>query len=180
MYLRVGMNGPLATGDIVRAENGLYYIVMSPACDLEVRNCGVANTGVALLAQVATVELAVRDKVTQRVAEIIEKEQDQGREITDEHRKAVVDEQQKKACDDFAFGNGKLPKKNEYLHAMPPIEDEECRYVVFRDVMSVPLSSIKDLFAKTGLRVSPPFLKDIQSRFASYYGRQGQPEVDFS
>ena len=180
MYLRVGMNDPLATGDIIRAIDGLYYIVMSPACDLEMRNCGVANSGMALLAQVATVELAVRDKVAQRVAEITKKEQGQGREITDAHRKEIADQQQKKACNEFMFGNGKCPKLNEYLHAMPPIEGEECRYVVFRDVRSVPLSTIESQFVKTGLRVSPPFLKNIQSRFVSYYGRQGQPEIDFS
>ena len=26
--------------------------------------------------------------------------------------------------------------------------------------------------------ISSPFLKDIQSRFSSYYGRQGQPDMD--
>lgn len=180
MYLRVGMDEPLATGDIIRAKDGMYYVVMSPACDIEVRDCGVTNSGMVLLAQVATVEVAVRDKVAQKVAEILMKEQQQGQVITEEHRKTVLEQQQKKACHDFSFGSGLQPKKCEYLHAMPPIEGDECRYVVFRDVMSVSVSSVEGQFSKTGLRVSPPFLKDIQSRFVAYYGRQGQPEVDFS
>ena len=54
------------------------------------------------------------------------------------------------------------------------------QYVAFRKVLHLPYEKVDKEFSRSGLRIAPPFLKDIQARVASYYGRQGQPDVDYS
>lgn len=178
MYLQVDKECPLKTGDIVRKTgtdmNG-YYMVMSPACDLVVRDCGLSNSGSVMLVKLATIAESAQDKINQKIAE--KKKKSTGVELTEEQIREIIDG----TVSDFNFGCGtKEPKKCEYLHPMPPVDERECRYVSFRDVLTIPYAEMTSAYEKTGMRVSPPFLKNIQARFASYYGRQGQPDVAFS
>lgn len=72
-------------------------------------------------------------------------------------------------------------KKN--IHALPPSYGFEGGLVDFFNVTSCPYPA-DDKFNKEytsiELSVSGEFLKDLLSRFSSFYGRQGQPVVDLT
>ena len=168
MYLNVGKSQALKTGDVVMTKDrdGVeYYLVMSPACDLVVRKTGTPKTESVLLAGiVSTAEAAVRslsDKMAQWKNQGVD--EDACKRNAESHLKKFRDQ-----------------TDPEYVHSIPAIKDMPGQYVAFRKVLHLPYEKVDKEFSRSGLRVAPPFMKDIQARFASYYGRQGQPDIDYS
>lgn len=168
MYLNVDKTQFLKTGDIIvnRSENGNeYYLVMSPACDLVVRKTGTPKTeSVLLVGIVLTAEAAVR-KVNDKLAIW------QNQHLSDDQCAQNV----KNFLRDF-----RKQADPEYVHSIPSVKNMPGQYVAFRKVLHLPYEEVDSKFSRTGLRVAPPFMKDIQARFASYYGRQGQPDIDYT
>ena len=175
-YLRVATEGPLKTGDVLLKDKE-YYLVISPACDLVVRECGTTNTEFVVLLKLVSTEDAAESKVREKVAKFIKQVKENSKKDPTE---AELKAQKEKVYSGFRFEQGKKPRTYEYVHAIPSVSDMGAKYVAFRSVISVPYDKVLDEFARTGLRVAPPFLKDIQSRFASYYGRQGQPDINYA
>ena len=175
-FLRVATEGPLKTGDIL-LKNKEYYLVISPACDLVVRECGVTNTEFAVLLKLVSTEDAAECKVRERIAKFTKQVKDNSHKKPTE---ADLQAQKEKVYSGFRFEKEKKPRTYEYVHAIPSVAGIGATYVAFRTVTSVPYDKVFLEFARTGLRVAPPFLKDIQSRFASYYARQGQPDINYS
>lgn len=168
MYLNVGKSQVLKTGDVIMTKGGgepEYYLVMSPACDLVVRKTGTPKTeSVLLVGIVSTAEAAARslsDKIIQW--------KNQG-----------ADEDMCKRNEESHLKKFRDQTDPEYVHSVPCIKDMPRQYVAFRKVLHLPYEKVDKEFSRSGLRIAPPFLKDIQARFASYYGRQGQPDVDYS
>lgn len=168
MYLNVGKSQVLKTGDVIMTNGGgetEYYLVMSPACDLVVRKTGTPKTeSVLLVGIVSTAEAAARslsDKIIQW--------KNQG-----------ADEDMCKRNEESHLKKFRDQTDPEYVHSIPCIKDMPRQYVAFRKVLHLPYEKVDKEFSRSGLRIAPPFLKDIQARFASYYGRQGQPDVDYS
>lgn len=168
MYLNVGKSQVLKTGDVIMTKGGSeteYYLVMSPACDLVVRKTGTPKTeSVLLVGIVSTAEATARslsDKIVQW--------KNQG-----------ADEDTCKRNEESYLKRFREQTDPEYVHSVPCIKDMPRQYVAFRKVLHLPYEKVDKEFSRSGLRIAPPFLKDIQARFASYYGRQGQPDVDYS
>ena len=175
-YLRVATEGPLKTGDVLLKDKE-YYLVISPACDLVVRECGTTNTEFVVLLKLVSTEDAAETKVREKVAKFIKQVKENSKKDPTE---AELKAQKEKVYLGFRFEQGKKPRTYEYVHAIPSVSEMRAKYVAFRSVISVPYDKAFDEFARTGLRVAPPFLKDIQSRFASYYGRQGHPDINYT
>ena len=168
MYLNVDKTRDFKTGDIISTtgEKGVeYYLVMSPACDLVVRKTGTPKTeSVLLVGIVSTVEAASRG-LSDKLA--LWKKQGE----TEETCRRNTENFLKKFREQKAL---------EYVHLVPMIKDMPMQYVAFRKVLHLPYEKVDKEFARTGFRIAPPFMKDIQARFASYYSRQGQPDIDYS
>ena len=144
----------VATGDIVARDDN-RFIVLSPACDVAVRdeNSGkpVINAESIVLAPIYTLS---REEFVRKG---ILREDDNA-----DRRKKILDEIIKGQREKYVF----LPE-----------------YRVIRagviDLQNLITWSLVEFLESDRLgTVTGAFLKDIQARFAAYYGRQGQPDLD--
>jgi hypothetical protein len=69
-----------------------------------------------------------------------------------------------------------------YYHWLPKTDfcdfDFEGGFLNFRKLETVNKADFDEQFETPSIQISPFFVKDIVSRFASYYARQGQPDID--
>ena len=68
-------------------------------------------------------------------------------------------------------------RRNHY-HWLPETDFFEGGILNFRKLISLNKENFGEKFAKPEIQISPSFVKDIVSRFSSYYARQGQPDID--
>ena len=66
----------------------------------------------------------------------------------------------------------------QYRHWLPPTDFFEGGVVNFRKLKTLHEKDFKEQFETPSIQISPFFVKDIISRFSSYYARQGQPDID--
>lgn len=149
VYTRNLDDGKLATGSILANDNQHYFIVLSPACDLAIRKNGDYKTDSILL---------------------------------------VYIEETNKIIDPLLEGIKTVNKKNDrlmkfytntealYYHWLPCTSLFKGGIINFRKVTSIPKESLSD-YGFCDIKISPYFIKDIISRFSSYYARQGQPDI---
>jgi len=153
-YIKPPIRQFIATGDIIEKDQ-IRYIVLSPACDVAVRNVvddkPVINAERVLLAPLIPVSRA----------KFLEK-----KIISEAHnseaRRKILDEIIKGQREKFVF--------------LPPYEEIYASVVDLQNVYTWDLDQF--FTAQRIATISGQFLKDIQSRFASYYGRQGQPDLN--
>ena len=69
-------------------------------------------------------------------------------------------------------------KINRY-HFLPVVSNFNGGFVDFADITLVTENNLNDKYEIMKLRISEPFMKNISGRFSSYFGRQGQPDLDF-
>lgn len=169
------------TGCILKEKNqNKFYIVLSPACDLVERGNDKCNTDRALL-----VEIQILDEL-----------------LNDSGHKIFNDD----CFIDNICGNKKIKKilpknsspeegylsknkseelkifkqnKKNYYHWLP----STCYFnngavINFRRVSTYSQEELDNSFNSPVIQVASPFLKDIISRFSSYYARQGQPDIN--
>lgn len=153
MYISPPINNRINTGCILKKkESEQYYIVMNPACDLAERSNGGCNTDRALLVEIQPIKDIYPDFNWDKLSKKDEKELEK------------------------TYKNN----KSLYYHWLP----KTCFYlggvINFRRVSTYTEDEINNLFNNSTVQVSAPFLKDIISRFSSYYARQGQPDIDIS
>ena len=67
-----------------------------------------------------------------------------------------------------------------YYHWLPKIKYFDGGFLNFRKLKTVDKINFCDEFETPSFQISPFFVKDIIARFASFYGRQGQPDIDSS
>lgn len=157
MFLLPPLRDQLCPGSIVvrKKENdktGPFYIIMNPPCDLVSRDGGSYKTERILLAEIKPYS---------------------------EIQKLIL-----RKCSDEKDRKEKLTKalNNEYAlfyHWLPKIDKIfEGGFINFRRLTAVKPSEFDRDFKKNSVQISPSFMKNILSRFSSYYGRQGQPELD--
>jgi hypothetical protein len=156
-YIRPPIRKHIATGDIVE-HGGVRYIVLSPACDVAVRDEDdkgnpIINADRVVLAPLIRVarEYFLRSGI---IAEV----------DNADRRKKILEDLIKGQREKYAFLPG-------YGDIYPAVVD-------LQNIHSWTLDQFLD--ANRIATVSGIFLKDIQSRFSSYYGRQGQPDLDKS
>lgn len=156
-YIIPPIRGHIATGDILQYEDK-KYIVLSPPCDVAVRG---ENVGRPII-NAKSIVLAP---------------------LIPLHRTSFVQEGliHEGSGSDNAKGVKKLleelikGKREKYVF-LPGYREIDPAVADLQNLCTWPLD--KYLSAKRTATVSGAFLKDIQSRFASYYGRQGQPDLN--
>ena len=125
-----------------------WFVVMSPACDLVPRG----KNGAPNTDQILLVEIESVDKI-----------------LDGSKSKGKVSE----LCSN----------KRTYYHWLPKTDFFEGGILNFRkltthDKDNHDKDNFDEKFGKPTIQISPFFVKDIVSRFSSYYARQGQPDID--
>jgi hypothetical protein len=165
MYVIPHFRNEWGTGDIAaRAQDNTYFVILTPACDLA--------QGKAKSIQIVEVEGFEAGVMISEVNcyKALEKKLAQpGRED------AIVNEDKEKQAK--AFDNLIRLAGNSYsnrYHFLPPCQKFPGGLLNFQKVNSIPVADFSRDFKKYGT-ITSGFLKDIVSRFAGYYARQGQP-----
>ncbi len=152
-------------GDLLK-QSSKYYVVMTPPCDLVVReSTKKPKSDTILLGSLEDAQplLSVIEKCTTKRMKKEGKSDDEIKEIVSENIKSV-----------------KTNRYCLYYHYAPCALGLPEMILDFRKLTVVSHSSIEKAYSQVGLRISPTFFRDILSRFSAYYGRQGQPELDVS
>ena len=68
--------------------------------------------------------------------------------------------------------------RRTYYHWLPETDFFEGGILNFRKLTTLDKDNLDEKFGKPAIQISPFFVKDIVSRFSSYYARQGQPDID--
>ena len=68
--------------------------------------------------------------------------------------------------------------RRTYYHWLPPTDFFDGGILNFRRLTTLDEEVFDEKFGKPTIQISPSFVKDIVSRFSSYYARQGQPDID--
>ena len=68
--------------------------------------------------------------------------------------------------------------RRTYYHWLPKTDFFVGGILNFRKLTTLNRADFDERFGKSEIQISPFFVKDIVSRFSSYYARQGQPEID--
>ena len=142
-YLYPHVSKHITTGSIVREKtSNRPFVVLSPACDLVIRQNGTSNTGHILLVETESIDNAL----------------------------------------DGSRSKGKVKElvrnRHQHLHWLPKIKRFEGGVLNFRKLETLNKNDFDEKFDQPLIQISPFFVKDIVSRFSSYYGRQGQPDID--
>ncbi|RIL12919.1 hypothetical protein CYQ93_22635 [Acinetobacter baumannii] len=66
---------------------------------------------------------------------------------------------------------------SNYYHSLPKIKKFVGGFINFRKAQSLTQDQIDLDYEIVKIQVAAPFIKDILSRFSSYYARQGQPVI---
>ena len=144
VYLAPPLHDSLTTGSLVQCKKRqTSHVVVTPACDLVIRDEGKPKTDVVVLAEVVP--------------------------------EATVLE----SLDANPGLQRKLRSNNHvgYYHWLPGSYSLKGGFVDFRRLEAVAWNEVKQEFDPANARIAPSFVKDIVSRFSSFYARQGQPVI---
>ncbi|MBP4040651.1 hypothetical protein J9885_05110 [Aeromonas sp. SrichE-2G] len=151
MYIYPPTSTRINTGCILKNKSlDKYFIVMNPACDLAERNGGGCNTDRALLVEI------------QNITDIFP-----SFNFTD------LSKSNKNELDKIYKNN-----KSGYYHWLPTVVFFNGGVINFRMITTHSEAELSSQYDKPLIQISPAFVKDIVSRFSSYYARQGQPDID--
>ena len=150
-YLKPPIKNIIASGDILRnPESNERFILLSPACDVEVRSDGKINAKSLVLGKIS-------DSAPHSLAD---------NELTKSNGKTST----------VGFIT-KVVKGTELKCAfLPQYKELEEGIIDFQNLMTISLTEYMKL--ERLATVSESFFKDIQSRFSSYYARQGTPDLN--
>lgn len=154
VYIKPPIREHIATGDIVDSD-GKRHIVLSPSCDVAVRNVDngkpIINASKIILAPL--IEISRSSFIEHGII----KESSNSSERDKTIREIVKGNREK-----FGF--------------LPAYDNMYAAVIDFQNIITCDLD---DFISKNRMAtISGSFLKDIQSKFASYLARQGQPDLD--
>ena len=150
LHLPLTESDSLRTGRIVNRDDEIgSYVVITPACDL-VRREGSFKTDRILVAAVEPVS-----------------------KLFPWYNCECHDEEQKNMLE-VAFRNN----NTLYHHWLPKTGFFEGGFLNFRKLSAFRPREFTRQFEISKIQISPTFVKDIVSRFSSYYARQGQPGIE--
>lgn len=164
------------TGCILQnKDNNKFYIVLSPACDLAEREEGECNTDRALLVEIQMLEDILSDDYFISNCHGGKKLKKRYLKSNPESPSEYLLKQQDKDLIKYQTN-----KKNLYYCWLPKTSCFNNGAVInFRRVTTYSQKELDESFNSPVIQVASPFLKDIISRFSSYYARQGQPDINF-
>ncbi len=155
-YIKPPIRETVATGDISE-QNGSRFVVLSPACDVAVRGKDKDNNPVINANRLTLARLIKVDRNSFLENHII-KENDS--------RKS-----QKSKLDKIIKG-----QEDKYIY-LPKYKEMEASVVDLQNLHAIDFDEYRKNYKRIAT-IAGHFLKDIQSRFSSYYGRQGQPDLN--
>ncbi len=151
MYISPPISKDYKTGSIIQhKETEQNYVILTPACDLVIRKNGNIKTDRILICEIEDFVSVFTD-------------------FTSEENSKNT-----KKIKDNLLGNN----FSDYYHWLPPTSSFEGGLINFRWIYSVFKTEFEEEFHPPKQQISPHFIKDIVSRFSSYYARQGQPDFD--
>ena len=164
------------TGCILQnKDNNKFYIVLSPACDLAEREEGECNTDRALLVEIQMLEDILSDDYFISNCHGGKKLKKRYLKSNPESPSEYLLKQQDQDVIKYQTN-----KKNLYYCWLPKTSCFNNGAVInFRRVTTYSQKELDESFNSPVIQVASPFLKDIISRFSSYYARQGQPDINF-
>lgn len=148
----------VTTGSMVKLDDK-WFVVLSPACDLALIK-GEPKTDCILL-----VEIEGEDDVVKTVLSKSNNNKDKKKKL------------------EALFNN----THTLYYHWLPPVEFKSSKgkplnfdggILNFRRLETRTKCNFEKKIGDPLIQISPFFVKDIVSRFSSYYARQGQPNLD--
>lgn len=158
-YLYPPMSQSITIGSIVEENvSDQPFVVLSPACDLLIRSKGKFKTDRVLLVEIER-ENNIMDKA---LAEI--------KKMRDNKKKK---EKMKEKVEEVFKNN-----YTYYYHWLPKTDFFAGGFLNFRKLTTLDEEKFNQEFGKPLIQISPPFVKDIVSRFSSFYARQGQPDIE--
>ena len=164
------------TGCILKnKDNNKFYIVLSPACDLAEREGGECNTDRALLVEIQMLEDILSD-------DYFISNCHGGKKLKKRYLKSIPESPKEYLLkqQDNDLIKYQRNTKNLYYCWLPKTSCFNNGAVInFRRVSTYSQEELNESFNSPVIQVSSPFLKDIISRFSSYYARQGQPDINF-
>jgi len=170
VYITPSNSSSIKTGYIVKKkESNDYYVVLSPACDLVVRNNQIKTDRILVCLidgfNIDLITKARKDLKTEISSK--EKKVDRLKKIEIINRAKRIIEQ--------------IPKNtySSFFHYLPKTKAFHGGIINFRKIETYRPNDYKKIFDSAVTQVSMVFVKDIVARFSSYYARQGQPDFDF-
>ena len=156
VYLYPPVLDRIRTGNMVKA-NDQWFVVLNPACDL------VPINGEFKIDRILLVEI-------------------DGDAVKDVLKKSNNNKDKKRKLDALSKNTHAF-----YYHWLPPVRFESSDGQIlnfdggvlnFRKLKTLTKAYFQKKFGDPLIQISPSFVKDIISRFSSYYARQGQPNLD--
>jgi len=154
-YIKPPIQNHIATGDVVRNNEGKIFLVVSPACDVAPRS--VDGDVPEINAKVIILCPAIKIDRQSWLESSLLSNGDGRRQIESKLDKIIKNQNPKHH---FMPEHGDLPATVTDFQNIEVCTIEQ--YVTFERVATVAV----------------PFMKDIQARFVAYLGRQGQPDLD--
>lgn len=162
-YILPPIRNPISTGDILDIKSQ-KYVVLSPSCDIAPRGkengIPLFNVEVVVLAQIIPLNKEAFDN------------------------KGIPYSSSRKT-NSKAWGTflsdlrGTSPKQR--YHYLPKYLEIDEAVIDFKRIAHMPVNDILDNKNVCRLAtISSPFIRDVQSRFSAYFGRQGQPFGEWS
>lgn len=151
MYIYPPLSEEIKTGSIYKSkQNGNYYIILSPPCDLALHE-GKFKTERILLCEID--------------------------DLLDESDKIIGETSEKKAAN--AIRGLCANNHSTNFHILPGNSLFKGGIINFRKVYTLSPKQFDDEFGLPEVKVQNEFVKNILNRFSAYYSRQGQPDFDF-
>ncbi len=154
VYLAPPLTQAIRTGSVVRdKQDDRWFVVMTPACDLVVRENGERNTDKILVVEV-----------------------DPGTSLFPWFEDTELSKNKQGKLRTALRNN-----YSTYYHWLPSIDSFQGGFLNFRKLFALDENVFSERFETPPLiQIAPSFLKDVVGRFSSYYARQGQPDIDYS
>ena len=155
-YLYPPVSEEIRAGSILEEiDSGINYVVLSPDCDLVLRRSGKRNTDNILIVEIVPPTALFP--------------------WYDRNMLSSLSNNKKNSLTD-ALQN----RRGNHYHCLPETAFFPLGFLNFRSLTAYKEEDLDERFSTPPkLQISPPFVKDIVSRFSSYYARQGQPDIDF-
>ena len=150
VYLFPPLSARFTTGSMV-SRHDQWFVVLSPACDLVIRQNGKFKTDRILLVETEKEDDVVRTALAN---------------ITSRDRK-------KRKINEVLNNN-----YTDFYHWLPETSVLGGRFLNFRRLKNMDKDRFREEFEMPEIQISPSFVKDIVARFSSFYARQGQPNIE--
>ncbi|WP_395066418.1 hypothetical protein [Flavobacterium sp.] len=155
-YITKPIKQNIFTGDIISYENN-KYIVLTPSCDIVLRNNGTRNTKYILFCKIKTLAEVIPNYETLTI-------------VTGQNNPVKTQL------------NIYIKNNKQNFHFVPKSNSLEAGLIDFQDKKTMSEIDVNEKIANGQIirnaTVSMPFLKDIISRYSNYYSRQGSPDFN--